>query len=477
MKTKTTLLILVLLALSLRGFSQIGIGTTTPHASAALDITSTTSGLLPPRMTEAQRNVISTPAAGLIVYCTNCGANGELEIFNGSAWVNMAGGTAAAGPIVADAPAIGTVTSSSSGQAVVPFTAPASNGGSSITSYTATSSPGGVTGTLSQSGSGSITVTGLTNGTAYTFTVTATNGIGTSLASTASNSVTPASVPDAPAIGTVTSSSSGQAVVPFTAPASNGGSAITSYTATSSPGGVTGTLSQSGSGSITVTGLTNGTSYTFTVTATNGIGTSLASTVSNSVTPLSTVVVNTTASTTLTFMAHNLGADYSLDAHIPVQGIHGNYYQWGRSTIVANASTSSAAIGGWITTAADNGAWADGSKTANDPCPAGYRVPTIAQWNLVDTYNQQTATGSFSNNETNFGAARQFGSGANTLTLPAAGYRTSSNGALGNRGNVGYYWGSSESGTYANLLRFDSGSAYPDFNNRTFGFSVRCVSE
>jgi hypothetical protein len=99
MKTKTTLLILVLLALSLRGFSQVGIGTTTPAASAALDITSTTSGLLPPRMTEAQRNVISTPAAGLMVYCTDCGANGELQLFNGTSWVNMVGAAAAAGPV------------------------------------------------------------------------------------------------------------------------------------------------------------------------------------------------------------------------------------------------------------------------------------------------------------------------------------------------------------------------------------------
>jgi uncharacterized protein (TIGR02145 family) len=428
-------------------------------------------------MTQAQRDLISTPAAGLIVYCTDCGANGELEIFNGSAWVNVVGGAAAAASTVADAPAIGTVTSSSSGQAVVPFTAPASNGGSSITSYTATSSPGGVTGTLSQSGSGSITVTGLTNGTAYTFTVTATNGIGTSLASTASNSVTPASVPDAPTIGTATSSSSGQAVVPFTAPASNGGSAITSYTATSSPGGVTGTLSQSGSGSITVTGLTNGTAYTFTVTATNGIGTSLASTVSNSVTPLSTVVVNTSASTTLTFMAHNLGADYSLDPHTLVQGIHGNYYQWGRSTAVADASTSSGAIGGWNTVPADNGAWADGNKTANDPCPTGYRVPTRDQWYYVVIHNTQTSIGSFGRNETNFGAARQFVSGANTLTLPAAGYRFNINGALDDRGNNGYYWSSTENGTSGRRLTFTSGNASTGSDNRTYGFSVRCVSE
>uniref|UniRef100_UPI004047DDE5 Lcl domain-containing protein n=1 Tax=Algoriphagus sp. TaxID=1872435 RepID=UPI004047DDE5 len=90
--------------------------------------------------------------------------------------------------------------------------------------------------------------------------------------------------PDAPTIGTATAGN-GQASVPFTAPASDGGSAITSYTATSNPGNITGTISQAGSGTITVTGLNNGTAYTFTVTATNSVGTSAASAASNSVTP------------------------------------------------------------------------------------------------------------------------------------------------------------------------------------------------
>ena len=89
--------------------------------------------------------------------------------------------------------------------------------------------------------------------------------------------------PDAPTISGVASGDE-QVTVSFTAPSNNGGSAITSYTATSSPGGITGTLSQAGSGSITVTGLTNGTAYTFTVTATNAIGTSTASAPSNSIT-------------------------------------------------------------------------------------------------------------------------------------------------------------------------------------------------
>lgn len=65
--------------------SNIRVGSTTPNASAALEVASTTQGFLPPLMTTVQRNSISNPAVGLVVYniTTNC-----LEWFNGSTWFN-----------------------------------------------------------------------------------------------------------------------------------------------------------------------------------------------------------------------------------------------------------------------------------------------------------------------------------------------------------------------------------------------------
>ena len=60
-------LLLAIVSLS-SAYSQVGIGTTTPHASAALDIESTNKGFLPPRMTTAQRNAIANPAVGLSIY-------------------------------------------------------------------------------------------------------------------------------------------------------------------------------------------------------------------------------------------------------------------------------------------------------------------------------------------------------------------------------------------------------------------------
>lgn len=95
---KHILLFLTCLLLSTSAFSQVGIGTETPDASAALDITSTAQGLLLPRMTADQRNAIATPAQGLMIYCTNCGTNGEPQLYNGAAWVNVVGGVAAAVP-------------------------------------------------------------------------------------------------------------------------------------------------------------------------------------------------------------------------------------------------------------------------------------------------------------------------------------------------------------------------------------------
>jgi hypothetical protein len=219
-------------------------------------------------------------------------------------------------------------------------------------------------------------VTGLTNGTAYTFTVTASNSAGTGIASAASNSVIPkasqaitfsnpgvqnygttptltatsssslavtftssttgictitsggaltfvttgtctinadqagnssflaapqisqsftisAVVPGSPTIGTATAGNT-QASVTFTAPASNGGAAISGYTVTSNPGGLTGTGTAS---PINVTGLTNGTAYTFTVTASNSAGTGSASAASNSVTPAAPLATSYTGTT------------------------------------------------------------------------------------------------------------------------------------------------------------------------------------
>jgi hypothetical protein len=71
---------------------SLGVGTPSPHGSALVDVSSTTKGFLPPRMTHAQMAAIVNPADGLIIYCTDCGSsgNGALAMFISGAWYMFA---------------------------------------------------------------------------------------------------------------------------------------------------------------------------------------------------------------------------------------------------------------------------------------------------------------------------------------------------------------------------------------------------
>ena len=200
------------------------------------------------------------------------------------------------GPTVPGAPTVGSVSIATitigNATAAVSFSPPGSNGGSPISSYTVTAldSTDVYNGGQTVTGPSSpLLVPGLVNGDSYTFTVTATNGVGTGPASAPSAPLIPAteSWPPTNASATVPPAPN-TAVVTFTPPQLDGGSAITGYTVTAADtttpanGGqvVTGPSSP-----LTVAGLVNGDSYTFTVTATNGVGTSPISAPSNAVIP------------------------------------------------------------------------------------------------------------------------------------------------------------------------------------------------
>jgi len=167
------------------------------------------------------------------------------------------------------------------------WTAPADNGGAAITSYTITTTGVGAPGPIVTGNTLTArTVTGLTNGNTYTFTVAATNVAGTGAASAPSNAVVPQTMPGAPTAVVATTGNT-SADLTWTAPVDNGGAAITSYRITTTGPGAPAPI-DTGSTATTaiVFGLTNGSSYTFTVRAANINGLGPESQPSNSVTPL-----------------------------------------------------------------------------------------------------------------------------------------------------------------------------------------------
>jgi hypothetical protein len=162
---------------------------------------------------------------------------------------------------------VGTGRAYNDGAATVSFTP--SLLGDPATSYTVTSTPGGYTATGTSS---PIIVSGLQSNTSYIFKVYATNSSGNSSESIGSSSITATTVPEAVTISSVDSKYE-RLTVNYTANGT-GGKAVTSYAATR-----TGPVTISGASPIEFTGLTGGTSYTISMTATNDNGTSIASVV------------------------------------------------------------------------------------------------------------------------------------------------------------------------------------------------------
>ena len=112
-------------------------------------------------------------------------------------------------------------------------------------------------------------------------------------------------------------------------------------------------------------------------------------------------------------------------------------------------------------------------KTPYDPCPAGWRVPTMAEWVVIGADN--TSTGKeFKNNLLTINTTNGL-----QLILPAAGYRSPNDGSSNSQGSGSRYWSSSvpSDNVSARLVLFNSAAFRQAAYDRANGFSVRCIQE
>jgi hypothetical protein len=445
-------------------FAQVGINTdqSTPDPSAGLDVKFTNKGFLPPRMTFAERNAISSPAEGLVVICTNCKTDGTgcISMYLGGQWLNLAGNC--------DLPATPATAN------LVPTNAqiiwnwnpvPIATGykWNFVNNYLTATDMGTAT---------TKTETGLNPNIACTRYVWSYNACGNSTPVT----LTQTTLPNPPVTKT----------------------AITWYWNTVP--GATGYKWNSVNNESTAinvgnntfkneTGLTCHTAYTryvwsynsgstslFPVTLTQttlgcfdcGISLNINHLTSGGVAPVDKAVTYVTVNgipgeLTNCWIDRNLGASQQPTVvNDAAEASAGWYFQFNRKQGYQYISSRIPSTI-WTSFISENSDW----TIANDPCAkelgTGWRIPTQTEWSNVD------ASGGWTDWNGPFGSA---------LKIHAAGFLVFSDGLLSDRGSYGYYWSSTQSNATLgwNLSTSYWGSFLKGYD-KPYGFSNRCVND
>jgi uncharacterized protein (TIGR02145 family) len=223
----------------------------------------------------------------------------------------------------------------------------------------------------------------------------------------------------------------------------------------------------------TVTGLAGNTKYYLRAYATTSSETSYGEDKVFTTLPENTVV----GANGKIWMDRNLGASRVATSSTDSLGF-GDLYQWGRAkdghqlrtsaTTATLASVDKPATSDFITVKTGNQDWRNpqnstlwqGLNGSNNPCPTGFRLPTVAEWNLeIAGWSSNTNLGAF----------------VSSLKLPMAGSRSASIGDISLAGSGGYYWTSTLDGTRSRVVVISETQAFVSTSIRGDGKSVRCI--
>ena len=463
---KISCLIPLLLFIGNTLVAQVGINSdnSAPDPSAGLDVKFIDKGVLPPRMTAGQRDAIAGPAEGLMVFCTDCGANGSLSQFSNGEWRTF---TPCNTPSTSSAS--NTV---SPGQITWKWTAVSGASGykwNTINTYGSATDMGTAT---------SKTETGLSCNTTYNRYVWAYNVCGISVPLALSQIVS-ATAPASPVSGT-------HVPALFTI--------VWNWTAVPDAIGYKWNTTNNYGTAIdigiaitkTESGLNCGVSYSRYLWAYNGCGYSSPVTLTQSTWPCGTcgsltithsagtvapvtktttyaTVVNLPGETGKCWIANNLGSNHqAIGESDTTEASAGWYWQFNRKQGFKHNGLTRTPNTTWILNITENSDWSAG----NDPCVIelsnGWRIPTKTEWTDVD------GVGNWTNWE---------GSWAYGLNLHASGYLDENNGSLINRGIRGDFWSNTQSepqfGWYLSIGQGDS--EVINSNNKGRGHSLRCI--
>ena len=223
----------------------------------------------------------------------------------------------------------------------------------------------------------------------------------------------------------------------------------------------------------TVTGLAGNTKYYVRAYATTSSETSYGEDKVFTTLPENTVV----GANGKVWMDRNLGASRVATSSTDSVGF-GDLYQWGRAKDGHQLRTSAAtptlasvdkpATSDFITIKTGTQDWRNpqnstlwqGEGGSNNPCPTGFRLPTVAEWNLeIASWNSNNNVGAF----------------VSSLKLPLAGSRSASTSDISLEGTGGYYWTSTVDGTRSRVVVINATQAFVSTSVRGDGKSVRCI--